>query len=75
MDTLFRTFVFEVHVEKRRLLGNMDLPSAIAAFLHLAFVCDLKYPKVGFNLVLGRILWSLNEIKSIHYIGRAYTNC
>ena len=39
-------FVFEVWCERRKLLGDMDMAEAIASFLHLAFVFDLKYPKV-----------------------------
>jgi hypothetical protein len=42
----FRKFHFEVHVEKELLLANLDLPEAIAGFLHLAFVLNLKYAKV-----------------------------
>jgi hypothetical protein len=45
---LLRSFVFELHAEKEKLIGNMDLPTAIAALLHLAFVVNLKYPKVSF---------------------------
>ena len=39
-------FVFELYVEKKQLLGNLDIAEAIAAFLQLCFVCDLSYPKV-----------------------------
>lgn len=42
----FRTFIFSLHVEKDELLGTMEIEEAVAAFIHLAFVCDLKYPKV-----------------------------
>ena len=42
----FRKFHFELHVEKEPLLVNLDLPEAIAGYLHLAFVFNLKYPKV-----------------------------
>lgn len=38
--------MFEVHVEKQRILSNLDLSSAIASLLHLAFVFNIKYPKV-----------------------------
>ena len=41
----FRTYVFEVHVERDKLLGNLDLPTAVAAILHLVFIIDLKYPE------------------------------
>ena len=37
-------------VEGKKLFGNMSLANAIASFLHLAFVFDLKYPKVCFVL-------------------------
>ena len=42
-----RMFIFELWCEKRKLLGELDLAEAIAAFIHLAFVFDLKYPKVS----------------------------
>ena len=38
--------MFELHAEKEKLIGNLDLPNAIAALLHIAFVVNLKYPKV-----------------------------
>ena len=44
MDKL-RTFVFEVHVEKEKLLGNLDLVTCIATIIHLVFIIDLEYPK------------------------------
>ena len=40
-------FIFELWCEKRKLIGELDLAEAIAAFIHLAFVFDLKYPKVS----------------------------
>ena len=43
---LSRNFIFEVHAEKEKLLGNLDLAEAIACFLHLVFVFNLEYPKV-----------------------------
>jgi hypothetical protein len=46
MVVIFRKFHFELHVEKEPLLVNLDLPEAIAGFLHLAFVFNLKFPKV-----------------------------
>ena len=47
MNFLFlRMFIFELHVEKKLLIGNMDLAEAIGAFLHLSFVFDLVYVKV-----------------------------
>ena len=33
-------------MEKEPLLVNLDLPEAVAGYLHLAFVFNLKYPKV-----------------------------
>ena len=36
----------EVWAEKSKLLGNMDLPTALGAFFHLSFCFDLHYPKV-----------------------------
>ena len=46
--SICRNFVFEVHGEKEKLLGNLDLGAAVAAFLHVCFVLNLKYPKVTF---------------------------
>ena len=43
---IFRSYVFELHAEKEKLIGNLDLQTAIAALLHLAFVVNLKYSKV-----------------------------
>ena len=50
---MFRNWVFELWVEEKKLLGNLGLSGAIAAFLHLAFVFDLKYPKVCFASVFS----------------------
>ena len=44
-----RSFVFELWTEHAKLLGNMDLISALAAFFHLCFTFDLKYPKVSIS--------------------------
>ena len=38
--------MFEVWVERQKLLSNLNLASAISSFLHLCFCFDLKYPKV-----------------------------
>ena len=48
--------MFEVWCEKRKLLGNLDMAEAIASFLHLAFVFDLKYPSVSFQFSYIAIL-------------------
>merc|ERR1719318_1339357 len=37
---------FELWVCRSRILGNLSITQAIASFLHLAFVCNLQYPKV-----------------------------
>ena len=37
--------MFELYVERSKLLGNMNFVTAIAAFFHLYFIMDLKYPK------------------------------
>ena len=42
-----RTFIFSLHVEKDELLDTLEFAEAVTAFLHLCFVCDLKYPKVN----------------------------
>ena len=44
--SIFSTFIFELWVEEEKLLGNMDLVTALAAFFHTCFVFDLKYPVV-----------------------------
>ena len=44
-----KSFVFELHLEKTKLLGNMDMASAISSFYHLCFVFDLLYPKVCYH--------------------------
>merc|ERR1712096_364007 len=40
-----KSFVFELYVEKVKLMGNLSITESIAAFLHLAFIVDLQYPK------------------------------
>jgi len=42
-----KTFIFEIWAEAKKLLGNMDLATALAGFFHLCFCFDLKYPKGG----------------------------
>ena len=37
-------FVFEIHAEGDRLIGNLNLVTAISTLLHLAFILDLHYP-------------------------------
>ena len=39
-------FVFEVWAENQKILGNLNLVTAISSFLHLAFAFNLKYPQV-----------------------------
>ena len=39
-----RRFVFEIHAEGERLMGNLGLVMAISTLLHLAFIVDLHYP-------------------------------
>ena len=46
---VFRVYVFEVWCEQRRLFGNLEIAEAIAGFLHLAFVFDLKNPAVSIS--------------------------
>ena len=46
---LRKTFVFELWCEQKLLLRNLDMSQAIASFLHLAFVFDLKYPQASTN--------------------------
>ena len=40
-----KMWVFEVYVDKMKLLGNLSFRQAIASFLHIAFVFNLEYPK------------------------------
>jgi hypothetical protein len=37
--------VFELWVEKQRILEQLDMAQCIASFLHLVFTFDLKFPK------------------------------
>ena len=39
--------MFKLWTEKVKLLGNMDLVWVLAAYFHLCFIFDLKYPKVS----------------------------
>ena len=41
-----RVFIFELYAEKVKLMGNLDIVSAISAFFHLCFIFNMKYPKV-----------------------------
>jgi hypothetical protein len=54
-------FIFELHVEKKLLIGNMDLAEAIGAFLHLSFVFDLVYVKVFYILYFLEVYDYINE--------------
>ena len=50
-----RSWVFEVWADKARLLGNLSITTAIAAFLHISFVFNLVYPQViYFDLALTK---------------------
>jgi len=42
-----KTFTFEFWAEGEKLLGNLDIVMALAAFYHLCFVMDMNYPKGG----------------------------
>ena len=44
--------MFELWVDSKKLLGNMDLVTAVASFLHICFVFDLSYPKVIDKILL-----------------------
>ena len=52
------SFVFELWVDEHKLIGNMDLVSSVTAFLQLAFLFDLKYPKV----IIISFLWPFFKI-------------
>ena len=47
MWSFVRTFIFELWCERKKLLGDLDMAEAVASFIHLAFVFDLKYPRVS----------------------------
>ena len=51
-NLLFREYVFELWIEKERILQNMQMAESISAFLHLVFTFGLKYPKVRKIMVL-----------------------
>ena len=42
-----RSYVFELFVEKERILINIDLAESISSLLHSVFCFNLKYPKVS----------------------------
>ena len=56
-----KTFVFEVHVEGDKLIGNLDLASAVAYVLHLAFVMNIHYPKEC------QTMWDIMQRKVARY--------
>ena len=43
-------FVMELWADKSKLIGNLDLPTAITAFIQLCFVFNLRYPAVWTSL-------------------------
>lgn len=57
-EFLIRGFVFELWVEGTKLMGNMDMATAWAAFFHLCFCFDIKYPKVWIIV----IMWKTNIV-------------
>ena len=42
-----KSFVYELWAESNKLIGNMDLVTALAAFYHLCFIFSLRYPPEG----------------------------
>ena len=40
--------MFELWTDKKVLLSNLSLTESLAAFLHLSFVTQLKYPQVKY---------------------------
>ena len=66
---LISLYIFELWVERTKLLGNLDLPDCIAAFIHLCFTFGLEYPEVNINHKCNGInlkLLSMGEAFSIH---------
>ena len=49
----FSLFIFELWVEGAKLVGNLTITEAVASFLHLSFVFDLKYPEVCSKFMFG----------------------
>ena len=43
------SYVFELWVEGEKLLGNLNLVTAISSLLHLVFCFDLEYPEVCYD--------------------------
>ncbi len=39
--------VFDIHLEQRKVLSGMNLPTAVASFFHVAFIGQLRYPREG----------------------------
>ena len=44
-----KNFVFQVYVDKNKVLSNLTLAEALGSFLHIAFVFGLESPKVAFK--------------------------
>jgi len=40
-----RSSILEIWVDEAKYLGNLNMATAIASYLHVAFFFDLKYPK------------------------------
>ena len=56
----FSNYVIEFWVEKKRLVGNLDLAEGMAAFFPLVFVFNLEYPVV--NELITKIFLINNTI-------------
>ena len=52
----FSSWIFEVWVDKGKLLGNLTICQAIASFLHLCFSFNLEYPKASIDIKIAPIV-------------------
>lgn len=54
---------FDVHVEQRKVLGNLSFADAVASFFHIIFIAQMKYPPEGeaVAILLQRRLAKIDE--------------
>lgn len=45
-------FRFEVHAEQKAFFRDLNFNEALASFLHLSFVGNLKYPEEGESVAI-----------------------
>ena len=49
-----KSWVFEVWADNEKLLVNLGLSTAVAAFLHICFIFDLKFNKVSLKIFMTK---------------------